>query len=450
MQNTKRWLFFIPVICGVLLVMTMVKNKKVPNRPEISESGRQVGVLKVQPMTIVPRVIGYGYVEPTEKWEAVSEVSGKVVAMHPELKKGAFISKGEVLLQIDPESYGLAETRGKATVMTVEAQIKELQQQKANTERQLAVEREALTLTKRELERKRQLHKKGFVSQSELEQEEKSLLAQETALNNLINTLDLIPSKEKALLAQRDSNVSSLSELQLDLQRTEIAAPFDCRIAEVNVELDQFSAAGSVLVKAINISEVEIPVKLSPSQFVNLLSLPKGGAEIMTDGINMDEIRQMVGISAEVRLPMFHKEATWEATFMRTSESVDLETGALTVYVAVQRPYEKINPGVRPPLLPNLYCEVELKGQKRDGQIVLPMRAVHSGRVYLVDEEKRLKTQAVTVEMVMGDFAVISEGLSPDNVVVLTDLVPAIEGMLLEPILDERVTERLRAFGPAL
>jgi multidrug efflux system membrane fusion protein len=450
MKNTKRWLFFIPVICGVLLVMIMVKNKKVPNRPEISEPGRQVGVLQVQPMTIIPRVIGYGYVEPTERWEAISEVSGKVVAMHPELKKGAFISKGEVLLQIDPESYGLAETRGKATVMTVEAQIKELQQQKVNTERQLAVEREALTLTKRELERKRQLHKKGFVSQSELEQEEKSLLAQETALNSLINTLDLIPSKEKALLAQRDSNVSSLSELQLDLQRTEIAAPFDCRIAEVNVELDQFSAAGSVLVKAINISEVEIPVKLSPSQFVNLLSLPKGGAEIMTDGINMDEIRQMVGISAEVRLPMFHKEATWEATFMRTSESVDLETGALTVYVAVQRPYEKINPGVRPPLLPNLYCEVELKGQKRDGQIVLPMRAVHSGRVYLVDEEKRLKTQAVTVEMVMGDFAVISEGLSPDNVVVLTDLVPAIEGMLLEPILDERVTERLRAFGPAL
>ncbi len=450
MKNTKRWLFFIPVICGLLLAVIMVKNKKVPNRPELSETGRQVSVLQVQPMTIVPRVIGYGYVEPTESWEAISEVSGKVVAMHPELKKGSFISKGEVLLQIDPESYGLAETRGKATVMTVEAQIKELQQQKANTERQLAVERETLILTKRELERKRQLHKKGFVSQSELEQEERNLLAQETALNNLINSLELIPSKEKALLAQRDSNVSSLSELQLDLRRTEIAAPFDCRIAEVNVELDQFSSAGSVLVKAINISEVEIPVKLSPSQFVNLLSLPKDGTEIITDGINMDEIRQMVGISAEVRLPMFHKEATWGATFMRTSESVDLETGALTVYVAVQHPYEKINPGVRPPLLPNLYCEVELKGKKRDGQIVLPMRAVHSGRVYLVDEEKRLKSQAVNVAMVMEDFAVISEGLSPDNVVVLTDLVPAIEGMLLEPILDELVTERLRAFGPAL
>lgn len=450
MKNKRRWLFFIPVICGILLAVTMVKNKKVPNRPEIAERSRPASVIEVQPLAIIPRVIGYGYVEPTEVWEAIAEVGGKVVAMHPELKKGAFVSKGEVLLRIDPESYGLAASRGEATVVSVEAQIRELRQQKANTERLIALEHEALELTKKEVARNLQLFKKGYVSQSELDQEEKNLLAQETTLKNLLNTLDLIPSQEKALLAQKDSNVSSLSELRLDLQRTEIVAPFDCRIAEVKVELNQYAGSGTVLVKAINISAVEIPVKLSPSEFVNLLSMPLSNKSILAGGITMDKIRQMVGISAEVSLPMFHKEAVWPAIFMRTGESVDLETGALTVYVAVQNPYEKIKPGVRPPLVPNLYCEVELRGQKRDGQIVIPMRAVHDGRVYTVDKEKRLKSKNVTVEMVMDEFAVISEGVLPNDIVVLTDLVPAIEGMLLEPIADEQVAERIRDFGTAL
>lgn len=447
MKKTKRYLFFLPVLLGIIFVMFMLKNKQAPHRPEARERSRQVSVIQVKPQAVIPRVTGHGYVEPTESWEAISEVSGKIVEMHPELKKGSFISKGALLMAIDPASYGLAESRGKATVMSVEAQLKELAQQKANTERLLELEREVLRLTKKELERKRELYGKGIISQSEFELEEKNLLAQETSLKNLVNSLDLIPAKENALLAQKESNESSLGEMQLDLQRTKIYAPFDCRIAEVNVELNQYAPPGALLVKAINISAVEIPVKLSPSSFVNLLSMPTGHQTILTDGITMDDIRAMVDISAEVRLPMFHKEAVWEATFMRTSESVDLETGALTVYVAVERPYEKVKPSVRPPLVPNLYCEVELRGRKRENSIVIPMRALHNGLVYLVDEDMRLVTVEVQVEMVMGDYAVISDGLSAGDQVILTDLVPAVEGMLLEPVLDKQEATRAHSFG---
>lgn len=450
MKNKKRYLFFLPVICGILLAVFMVKNKKAPNRPDIAERSRPVTGVQVQAMTIIPRVIGYGYVEPTESWDGIPEVSGKVVEMHPELKKGVFVKKGELLVRIDPESYGLAETRGAATVVSVDAQIRELRQQKANTERLIALEREALELTRKEVERNRELFRKGFVSQSELDKEEKSLLAHETTLKNLLNILDLIPSQERALLAQKDSNVSSLSELRLDLRRTEIVAPFDCRIAEVNVELNQYAALGTVLVKAINISAVEIPVKLAPSEFINLLSMPPGERNFLANTITMDKIRQIAGITAEVRLPMFHKEATWPAMFMRTGESVDLDTGALTVYVGVKNPYDKMKPGVRPPLVPNLYCEVELQGNKRDNQIVIPIRALHGGRVYLIDGEKRLHTTEVIVDMIMGDFAVISEGVSEGDMVVLTDLVPAIEGMLLEPVIDEQAVGEIRAFGETL
>jgi len=352
MSLWKRLLFFVPVIAGVLFVVTMVKNKQEPNRPETKERSRVVSAFRVEPTSVVPRVVGYGYVEPIETWAAIPEVSGKVIERHPELKKGAFFSKGDLLLQLDPQSYGLAETRGVASVMSVDAQLKELEQQRKNTERLIEIEKEALQLTQKELERKRELTKKGFLSQSELDLEEKNLLSQETSLKNLYNTLDLIPSQKRALLAQKDSDESSLTEMQLDVERTIIRAPFDCRISAVHIELGEFAQVGTTLIEAINIAEVEIPVQLAPNEFVNLLAAPFDVAEIVSGAITMDTVRKMINIDAEVRLPMFHREAAWPAIFRRTGESVDVATGALTVYVAVEKPYEKIEPGVRPPLVP--------------------------------------------------------------------------------------------------
>jgi len=444
MKVTKKLLFFIPVAAGILLLFTMLSNEKEPSRPEIAEQPHTVHVVAAEAMTIIPRVTGYGYVQPTETWEALPEVSGKIVEIHPELEKGAFIAKGDLLVRMDPQSYGFAESRGLASVMSVDAQLEELAQQKTNTQKLLNIERQKLKLTEQELERNKKLYEKGVISPSDLEQEEKNLLIQQTSVDNLVNILQLIPSQEIALQARKNSDVSSLSELRLDIEKTVIRAPFNCRISEVNIELNQFAPAGTMLVKAVNISKVEIPVQLSPTEFSNLLS-PKVGelSPLVATKLSMDSIRKLIGISATVRVPLFNKKAEWEGTFMRTSDSIDLDTGAITVYVAVDQPYEKVIPSERPPLVPNLYTEVELSGSPRDNRFVIPFQAIHNGVVHLVDAENRLKKQEVTVEMVMGDMAVIHSGLLANTKVVTTDLVPAIDGMLLEPVVNEELSARI-------
>jgi len=445
MNNRKRFLFIIPLLCGLFLFYSLVNNKKGPSRPEISERIRTVSIIEVRETTVIPRVTGYGYVEPTETWEAIPEVSGRIVEIHPELKKGTFIAKGDLLMRIDPQSYGLAESRGLANVVNVDAQLIELEQEESNTKQILDIQNQAFKLAKQEFARNQDLFKKGYISASEMDMEEKSLLAQETSIKNLENSLQLLPSRKKALTAQKDSGVSSLSELQLDIEKTVIRAPFDCRIAEVQIELHQYASAGTTLLKAINISAVEIPVQLAPSQFVNLLPVPESGGSIQVDKFNMDDIRRVIGISATVRLPLFSKEATWDARFMRTGESIDPETGALTAYVAIQDPFDKLKPSERPPLVPNLYCEVELQGSPRKNRYIIPVQAIHNGQVYLVDENKRLKRQPVTIEMIMKDMAIIREGVSDGDKVVTTDLVPAVEGMLLSPVLNEKLTAKIDA-----
>jgi len=461
MQTLKKMLIIIPVILGIMGFLHMKRNKEAPLRLETKELVRTVRVIPLDKMNVIPRSTGYGYVEPSQTWEAICEVSGKVTEVHEYLKKGFFINKGERLLRIDTATYGLADSRGKADIMNVDAQIKELEQSNENTRRLLAIEKRSLHISAQELERKRGLFRKGYISESELEKEEKAFLGQQTSVNNLQNTLDLFPSQKKALLSRRDSGEITLTERQLDIAKTEIIAPFDCRLSQVNVELNQFAAAGSLLIKAENIHSVEIPVQLTPERFMILM--PKTDRAFIPGEISMETIRKAIGITAQVRLPMKKNSVSWQGHFSRTSESMDLTTGAITVYITVDDPYGNVIPGKRPPLATNMYLEVELRGKVLMDRHVIPVSAVHGGSIYIAGSDNRLKIRKIDVAYAMEDIVILEQGtfgefdknkseqretakavLDRDEMLVLSDLVPAIEGMLLNPVQDNVTATKIK------
>ncbi len=443
MKILKKLLIILPVVCGIALFAVMKMNKKAPVRLENRERVQTVRVIPLEKMAVVPRVKAYGYVEADRTWQAISEVSGKIVNVNQNLKKGYFIKKGEVLFKIDTTSYGLAETRGVADLMNVDARLKELEQSRKNTERLLAIEKKSLASAGQELKRKRGLFEKAYISASDLEKEERTFLAHQTTVNNLQNTLDLIPSQKKALLAQKKSGESMVTERRLDVARTEIRAPFNCRLSVVNIELYQFAAAGTVLVEAESVDRAEIPVSVTPKSFLTLLPRKYGGS--IGQMPDMETIRRAIGITARVRLPLDGQgPIEWDGTFSRTSESMDLKTGALTIYIAVDNPYENIIPGKRPPLVTNMYVEVELKGRSLPGRFVVPRSAVHDKTVYICTPENRLEIRPVNIEFYMADVAVLSQGLEPGETLVLADLVPAVEGMRLKPVPAEEVVTLLK------
>ena len=135
----KKLLVAVPVIGGVVFFVFMQNTKQKPIRIEDRERVRPVRVIPAVKTTVVPRSTGYGYVQAEKNWEAISEVSGRIVEIHPNLRKGFFINKGERLLKIDTATYGLAEKRGQADVMNVEARLRELDQTRDNTQRLLDI-----------------------------------------------------------------------------------------------------------------------------------------------------------------------------------------------------------------------------------------------------------------------------------------------------------------------
>jgi len=443
MKIIKKLLIIIPIVCGVLFFVYMKINKKPPVRVENQERVQTVRVISAEKMDIVPRVVSYGYVQADRTWQAIPEVSGKIVFMNENLKKGYYIKKGAVLLKIDTSSYGLAESAGEADVLNIDAKLKELDQSKKNTQRLLATEKKSLAIASQELKRKRELFAGGYVSASALEKEERSFLTNQTSVNNLQNTLDLIPTQKKALLAQKKSSESSVSQKRLDVARTEIRAPFNCRLSSVNIELYQFAGAGSVLLEAESVDRAEIPVPITPKKFLTLMPKVANRDKISIPDINT--LRRAIGLSANVRLPIDGSNLIgWDGWFSRTSESINVKTGTMDVYIVVEKPYENIIPGKRPPLVPNMYVEVELTGRKISGQMVVPRSAIHDGNIYINSSKNRLVIQPVEILFNIMDVAVLSKGLKSGDNLVLTDLVPAVEGMLLKPIADNEAKKNLK------
>lgn len=448
MKYLKRLVICIPVILGIVLMVVMKTHKKPPVRLEDQERVQAVRVMPLAKMTVIPRTVGYGYVKAYRTWQAIPEVSGQVVYLDDKIKKGYFIKKGEVLLRIDTRAYGLAESRRMAEVMSIDAQLRELEQSRKNTERLLSIEKKSLAISVQELERKQKLFDKQYISASDLEREETNVLSRQNTVNNLENTLRLIPDRKRALLAQKRSGESSVAERRLDVSKTEIRAPFNGRISRVNIERFQFAAAGAVLLEAESIDRAEIPVQLSTKALFKLL--PRHRTTPIPGVPDIESIRRAIGVSAKVRLLLDHGlTVEWDGQFSRTGESIDPATGTLTFFITVDAPYAGLIPGKRPPLATNMYVEVALSGRPVPDRFVIPRSAVHDNRIYICTKENRLEIREAVPEFFMADLAVLDSGktavVRDGEILVLSDLVPAIDGMKLLPRHDEAKASQVRA-----
>ncbi len=447
-KGKLKGLLLIPaLIVGVLVFMALVKSKRPPERTRLSERVVSVRVVQAGEIAMVPRAIGYGNVEPNVQWQAIAEVGGKIVKMHPELKPGAILSKGEMLFQIDQMEYGLAESRDQADLANLLAQIRELEQRENNYRRILATETRALHLSEQELLRKRQLVAKGTISKSEVDREEKSFLSQKQAVQNLLNSLDLLPAERQALEARLSSSRNKLQDTQLDVGKTTITAPFDLRVESVDAELSQYAAPGKVLLEAYDIAMAEIPAQIPIAAMRNVVSPQEKMGFINRSDFSMDKLRELLGLTAIVRLAFDVDFVEWKARFARMGERIDPQTRTIPIYVQVDDPYLKAVPGKRPPLVKNMYVQVEVRGKALPPGVILPRSALHFADdvpvVHVVGRDNRLEFRPVKLRLRLGSLALLEGGVSPGEQVIVSDLVPAIEGQLLDVKRDQDMEKRI-------
>ncbi len=433
-DRPSRWrklLVLPPIVLGVLVLLWMAGGKQPPAQAERGEPARTVRVIEAPLLELIPKAEGYGPVRPARVWTAVAQVGGRVVEMHPRLRDGEILPAGTPLVRIDPVDYELA-------LLQAQAELAELEVEERNAQVSLSIEERNLNLAGQDVERKRKLMQKGTTSQSSVDEAERVMLSTRMAAQSLRNTLALIPTRRSVLEA-------TVARAQRDLERTEIRAPFALRVADLAIEADQYVGVGQSLFEGDDVERVEVEAQFALSTLRRLFI---GRPDLKLDVARLGEqLPELVGFDPLVRLDLGNDVAEWQAEFVRFSDNVDAQTRTMGVVVAVDRPFDKIKPGYRPPLSKGMFVQVALRGKSQPSRLVIPRNAVRNGIVYVADEGDRLRRRPVEVLFTQEEFSVIASGLAPGERVVVSDLVPAVSGMLLRPRIDEELSAELRRAG---
>jgi RND family efflux transporter MFP subunit len=386
-----KWLFglvlgLIIVVGGGILTVVLFKFGPKPEEktPEPLVPPVEYVVAEPAPYQLVVR--SEGTVVARNEANLIPEVSGRVIALGPDFRDGAFFAAGDELLRIDPVPYEAALAEAKARLAAVKLVLAQEEALRAEAQREWETlgrgEPTELTLRTPQIEKAR---------------------------------ADLEAARQATAIAQRN------------LDRTVVRAPFDGRLSRRQVGLGQLvTANATVLGTAYGIEAVEIPVPLSLEE---IRFLPPGI-------LHSDAPQTPASVIVEIGEERF----VWEGVLDRLEGAVDERSRMVRAVVQVRDPYGRLDsvdtsdPSGRPPLTVGMFARVEIMGRTVETAFELPRAVmVRQHEVDVIDADNRLHRQTVRVLQSSPQHVIITEGLEAGDRLNLTPIDFFIEGMKVAP-----------------
>ncbi|MBW2425427.1 MAG: efflux RND transporter periplasmic adaptor subunit [Deltaproteobacteria bacterium] len=397
-----RWILpLVVLLFAFSLAWALVASREDPEQVEPVVRSPLVRVITVEPEDVRLKVIARGSVAPRTESDLVAEVRGRVLSVSAHLVVGGFFSSGDELLRLDDREHRIARDRARSTV---------------------ALRQSEARLASADARRRRELARSGVASTADLEQYE---------------------SRALVALAALSEARASLEQAELDLQRTVVRAPFDGRVRERNVDVGQFVSPGQKLgrIFAVDYAEVRLPIQTD-----DLAHL-----EIDLQGASTGE--DLGGTQVLLTGRLGGREWTWPARLMRTEAAIDEQTRMLHVVARVDNPYgvvlaegqvlelpeggpdaEEFTAGMVP-LPAGLFVTAEISGRELEDVIVLPPMALRDDdRIFLVDDEGRLRIRKVSVVRKERSRVIVDAGLVSGDRVVISPMRVHSEGMALRVV----------------
>ena len=385
-----RWILpLVALAVGGGIFWLFVATREMPEDRDPVIPSPLVRVMTVQPQDVRFTVTSRGMVTPRTESDLVAEVRGRVLSVSERLVVGGFFAFGDELLRLDDREHRIARDRAEASVRLRESEAR---------------------LAKADADRRRQLRSRGAASAADLEQFESRQLVAEASL-----------AEARAALAQ----------VELDLERTIVRAPFDGRVRERNVDVGQFVSPGTKIgrIFAVDYAEVRLPVQIDELAYLDAKFV---GLDRQTD-FETDSDSDADGALVRLTGRLGGRELAWQARLVRAEAAIDEQTRMLNVVARVDDPY-LLRDRVRGtdnvdsssvPLPAGLFVEAEIEGQSVSDVFVVPVMALRDGdRVFLRDEDDQLRVREVSVLRRNRGEVVIDGGLAAGDQIV--DIGPAL------------------------
>tara|TARA_B110000495_G_scaffold86246_1_gene74305 strand:+ start:106 stop:1278 length:1173 start_codon:yes stop_codon:yes gene_type:complete len=373
------------LITGVLL---RTPTAVVESAPEMIPVSVRVTEVKQQSVQLV--VESQGRVQAAQLASVSAAVAGPIAWISPSMQAGAYVEEGEVLLRLESSDFETVLARTSASMQQAQAESSH-----ANNE----------------LERLAGLAEQRLASDSQLQD------ARRAAAVNAAKLLD---------------SQASYKQAQLDLERTEIKAPFNAIIETREVELGQYINRAQSAAILYGADEVEVRLPLAIRQ-LGYLDIPLG-----TRG-------ELVGNAApDVTLTGFYggEEHHWRGKLVRAEATIDPNSNTVQTIIRVQQPVEnakRLNklPSQQIPLPIGLFVQANIVGKKAEDMIALPRSVIrNNNQVLVVDAENKMYYRDVEIFRLEEDRVLISGGLLAGEYICTSPIQAVVNGMSVQPVVE--------------
>ena len=396
-----------------------------------------------------------GLVVPYREITLAAEVAGRVVKKTPACQAGSYVKRGELLLEIDPRDYQFEVRRLEKQLEQSEANLREVQVEEENTRELISLAEDSLRLQRKELARLKELDKgnKGYVTDSQLDEELRNELTARNTLVGYQNQLRTLGTKRAGLKSARDLTKVLLEKARLDLTRTKITSPIDGIVVQDSVESDAYLQRGTPLATIEDTSKVEVRCNLRMDELFWILDQKHGNLTALGDTASaksresIDNINsyQLPRTAVTVEYSVAGQTFAWEGVLERYEGiGLDQDTRTVPCTVVVEDPSKfcrvvdgkKVDCQSRQgpsALVRGMFVKLLIHILPETPLLRIPELAMRpGGRVWRVRDDK-LSVVPIQVVNSMGGWAVIQakiEGqlISSDRVVI-SPLAAVEEGM---------------------
>ena len=356
---------------------------------------------------------GFGEIRAWRQTEISPEVSGRITAVHPRLRKGETVCAGELLFEVDPSDYAnrVAELEAEAAMARNAAGRIDVEQQ-AERER-LDLMQRSLDLAAENLERARNLFAKNAVgSQASVDAAERECNAIADQARALRATVELHPIQKADAALRVQSTSAALDRARHELARCRVEAPYDARLVDSHVEKDQWVAPGAALLTLADDSVREVLVSLDAAAAREQLAF--------ASPVDSGNGWFAPPVSVDCRLFLPDQAGDTPAAIGRLHRVVQLDRDTRMVTVAIR--LEGSASAAAWPVTDGMFCRVEIPGRRFEDVIAVPRHALnHRNEVYCA-AEGILKTTPVRVAYADRENAYINQGLAPGDTVLISCL----------------------------
>ena len=367
----------VAVVAAVVLVRTRPPVATQP--PTIEPPGVRVHQVTLGEVPLT--VISQGTVRPRTESQLVSEIAGRVIWVAPSFAEGGFFEANDVLVRIDTFDYEQA-------IVAARSQLAQARLMLAQEEAEADVAAREWADLGRGDPRELTLRK------PQLEDARASVAAAE----------------------------ASLERAERDLERAQIVAPYAGRVRRKDVDVGQFVTVGAAVatIYAVDTAEVRLPLPDEELAFLNLPLSYRDATNQSTPAVTL-------------RATFAGETHEWQGRIVRTESEIDPVSRMVHVVAEVDDPYAAGPNPNRPPLAVGMYVEAEIEGRMARDVAVVPRAALRgAGQVVVVGPDDRISFRNVDILRTTTATMLVRDGLVPGELVAVSPLDAATEGMRVQ------------------